>query len=172
MINEEKLTYIAEHDKLTSLLNRQGYDAIYRDLDLEKTIYILLDIDDFKSINDNYGHVIGDRFLKKIAAILLKYFPDDYVCRLGGDEFAILISGYQDNIKEELIKKFNAMEKEATDTQHDRLPSSSISIGVVFGSSIDTTDTLYRKADKAMYHVKGISKNGYCFYDEIKGQNK
>ena len=164
--NAEKLTYIAEHDNLTGVYNRAGYDNFYKDLSLEKTIYILVDIDDFKSINDNYGHDAGDKALKRLSNILGKYFPNDYICRLGGDEFAILIFNYQDGIKEELIAKFARIEQEAMNEEKG-LPSSSFSIGVAFGTKEDNTDTLYRKADKAMYEVKGKTKNGYCFYEDL-----
>lgn len=164
--NAEKLTFIANHDKLTGLYNRSGYDAYYRELSLDKTIYILVDIDDFKSINDNYGHVAGDKTLKRLADILYKYFPTDYVCRLGGDEFAILIFDYEEGIKDKLIKKFEIIEKEAF-REEKGLPAATFSIGVAFGTKDDNTDTLYRKADKAMYEVKGKAKNGYCFFENI-----
>ena len=164
--NAEKLTYIAEHDKLTGVLNRMGYESVYRDLHLEKTIFILVDLDDFKAINDNHGHHVGDKMLKKISGILTKHFPNDFVCRIGGDEFAILIFDYKDDIREQLEKRFEAVEKEAENTK-DKLPKESLSIGVAFGTKDDDTDSLYRKADRAMYHVKSLSKSGYCFYDTI-----
>ena len=167
--NAEKLTYIAEHDNLTGLYNRVGYDTFYKDLSLEKTIYILVDIDDFKSINDTYGHDAGDKALKRLSNILLKYFPDDYICRLGGDEFAILIFNYEKGIKKELISKFERIELEAS-VEEEGLPSASFSIGAAFGTKEDNTDSLYRKADKAMYEVKGKTKNGCCFYEDIKSK--
>ena len=164
--NAEKLTYIAEHDKLTGVLNRMGYESIYRDLHLDKTVFILIDLDDFKAINDNHGHHVGDKMLKKISGILTKHFPNDFICRIGGDEFAILIFDYKDDIKEQLVEKFEAIEKEAKDTK-DKLPKESLSIGVAFGTKDDDTDSLYRKADRAMYHVKSLTKSGYYFYDTI-----
>lgn len=164
--NAEKLTFIAEHDNLTGVYNRAGYDKFYKELSLDKTIYILIDIDDFKSINDTFGHDAGDMALKRLSSILLKYFPDDFICRLGGDEFAILVFDYEDGVKEELIAKFVEIEKEAM-IEEKGLPSSSFSIGVAFGTKGDNTDTLYRKADKAMYAIKGKNKNGYCFYEDI-----
>ncbi len=165
--NAEKLTYIAEHDKLTGVLNRMGYESVYRDLYLDKTAFILIDLDDFKAINDNHGHHVGDRMLKKISNILTKYFPNDFVCRIGGDEFAILVFDYKEGFKEELIKRFEDMQKESLETK-DKLPAESLSIGIAFGTKDDDTDSLYRKADRAMYHVKTHAKSGYCFYDEIK----
>jgi len=164
--NAEKLTYIAEHDKLTGVLNRMGYESVYHDLHLDKTAFILLDLDDFKAINDNHGHHVGDKMLKKVSGILTKYFPNDFVCRIGGDEFAILVFDYKEGYKEELIKRFKEMQKE-TSLSSDILPAESLSIGVAFGTIDDDTDSLYRKADRAMYHVKSHDKCGYCFYEEI-----
>lgn len=168
--NAEKLTYIAEHDKLTGVYNRTGYDRIYRGLLLDKTIFILIDLDNFKSINDNYGHSVGDKVIKTISAILSKFFPNDFVFRIGGDEFAVLIFDYKEDIKEDLVRKFEAMNKEIA-SKKDEIPSESVSIGVAFGTKDDDTDSLYRKADRAMYYIKTRTKSGYCFYDSIK-ENK
>ena len=168
--NAEKLTYIAEHDKLTGVYNRTGYDRIYRGLLLDKTIFILIDLDNFKSINDNYGHSVGDKVIKTISAILSKFFPNDFVFRIGGDEFAVLIFDYKEDIKEDLIRKFEAMNKEIA-SKKDEIPSESVSIGVAFGTKEDDTDSLYRKADRAMYYIKTRTKSGYCFYDSIKEAN-
>ena len=59
------------------------------------------------------------------------------------------------------------MQKESSETK-DILPAESLSIGIAFGTKDDDTDSLYRKADRAMYHVKTHAKSGYCFYDEIE----
>ena len=165
--NAEKLTYIAEHDKLTGVLNRMGYESVYRDLYLDKTVFILIDLDDFKSINDNYGHHVGDRTLKKISDTLTKYFANDFVCRIGGDEFAVLIFDYKDGIKEDLKNRFEAMKQDLLDTKDD-LPKESLSVGIAFGTKEDNTDSLYRKADRAMYYIKTHDKSGYCFYEDIQ----
>ena len=167
--NAEKLQYMAEHDTLTGVYNRAGYDSFYRDLNLEKTIYILVDIDNFKLINDSYGHIVGDAALKKLSAILTKYFPHDYVCRIGGDEFAILIFNYYDkeSIRKELTDIFKKVQKEALQKEKGSA-SLTCSIGVAFGTNKDDTDSLYRKADKAMYEIKGKTKGDYCFYEDIK----
>ena len=168
--NAQKLTYIAEHDKLTGVLNRTGYDSVYHDLNLDKTIFILIDLDDFKSVNDNFGHSVGDKLLKRVSDILTKFFPRDFVCRIGGDEFAVLIFDYNDDIRKDLMRKFDAIEEEIS-TVRDSLPRGTISVGIAFGNNKDNTDSLYRKADRAMYHIKTHTKCGYCFYDSIKEAN-
>ena len=168
--NAQKLTYIAEHDKLTGVLNRTGYDSVYRDLNLDKTIFILVDLDDFKSVNDSFGHSVGDKLLKRVSDILTKFFPHDFVCRIGGDEFAVLIFDYNEDIRKDLMRKFDAIEEEIS-TVRDSLPRGTISVGIAFGNKKDNTDSLYRKADRAMYHIKTHTKCGYCFYDSIKEAN-
>ncbi len=168
--NAQKLTYIAEHDKLTGVLNRTGYDSVYRDLNLDKTIFILVDLDDFKSVNDSFGHSVGDKLLKRVSDILTKFFPHDFVCRIGGDEFAVLIFDYNEDIRKDLMRKFDAIEEEIS-TVKDSLPRGTISVGIAFGNKKDNTDSLYRKADRAMYHIKTHTKCGYCFYDSIKEAN-
>ena len=168
--NAQKLTYIAEHDKLTGVLNRTGYDSVYRDLNLDRTIFILVDLDDFKSVNDSFGHSVGDKLLKRVSDILTKFFPRDFVCRIGGDEFAVLIFDYNEDIRKDLMRKFDAIEEEIS-TVRDSLPRGTISVGIAFGNNKDNTDSLYRKADRAMYHIKTHTKCGYCFYDSIKEAN-
>lgn len=167
--NAEKLKYIAEHDNLTGVYNRAGYDAFYRDLNLDKTIYILVDVDNFKTVNDTYGHMAGDKALKRFSNILVKYFPHDHVCRIGGDEFAILIFNFFDreSVKKELIEKFKAIQKDAS-AKEKGVCSLTCSIGVAIGTNKDDTDTLYRKADQAMYQIKDKTKSSFCFYDDIK----
>ena len=168
--NAQKLTYIAEHDKLTGVLNRTGYDSVYHDLNLDRTIFILVDLDDFKSVNDNFGHSVGDKLLKRVSDVLTKFFPRDFVCRIGGDEFAVLIFDYNEDIRKDLMRKFDAIEEEIS-TVRDSLPRGTISVGIAFGNKKDNTDSLYRKADRAMYHIKTHTKCGYCFYDSIKEAN-
>lgn len=153
---QEKLVYEAEHDKLTGLYNRTGYDAIYRRMSLDLVVYILIDADNFKDINDKYGHIVGDKVLIRIAHTIQKYFSDDvgsYIFRIGGDEFAIVIENFGPKITDNLIDKLKKMsmelEKEAKD-----VPAVTLSIGVAHGRSADTSDTLFKKADKALYRVK------------------
>ena len=91
---KDSLKYEAEHDSLTGLYNRTGYDRLYRSMPLETAIYILLDIDKFKEVNDTLGHEMGDKVLVRTANIIKKYFYDEnsYVFRIGGDEFAIIVN--------------------------------------------------------------------------------
>jgi len=95
--NEERemlMKHQAEHDPLTELLNRRSFDKILKLYEEDESSFalILADVDTFKSINDTCGHAVGDRILKKVAALLQSMFRSvDYVCRIGGDEFAIIM---------------------------------------------------------------------------------
>ena len=95
--NEERemlMKHQAEHDPLTELLNRRSFDKILKLYEENESSFalILADVDTFKSINDTCGHAVGDRILKKVAALLQSMFRSvDYVCRIDGDEFAIIM---------------------------------------------------------------------------------
>ena len=153
---KERLIYEAEHDKLTRLYNRTGYDTIYKRADLSNTVYILIDADNFKQINDEYGHAMGDKVLVRVAKTLNKYFGDDVdanIFRIGGDEFTVLIENFNPKNFDALHAKLRKMNEEISQKSGE-IPGISLSIGVAYGKGADTTDTLFRKADKALYYVK------------------
>lgn len=84
----------AEHDAMTELLNRRSFEKLLKIHEEGNSSYalILVDVDTFKSVNDTYGHDMGDHILKKVAENLRKAFRSiDYVCRIGGDEFAVIM---------------------------------------------------------------------------------
>ena len=162
---KERLVYEAEHDKLTGLYNRTGYDTLYRRMKLNRTIYILLDIDKFKEVNDSFGHETGDKVLIRTATALEKYFNEDtaYVFRIGGDEFAILIEDASMDMDAQVIKKCKKLDEELSKTQ-GRIPGTTLSIGVAHGTLNDTTDTLFKKADTALYKVKQAGRASVSLY--------
>lgn len=157
---KEKLVYEAEHDKLTGLYNRAGYVSLYRRMKLNKTIYILLDADGFKKINDEYGHEIGDKVLVRVAETLERHFKEDnsYVFRLGGDEFSILIENVDKEMNDEIAQKCLSINKELSQPK-GKLPAITLSIGIAHGDDDDTTDSLFKKADLALYKVKHHGKS-------------
>ena len=166
ILNNENLAYEAVHDKLTSLYNRSGYYSIYNDLKLDNLIYILIDIDNFKQINDQHGHNIGDVVLKKVSNILRNVFENyGYLFRIGGDEFAILIEGIKPSSFEEIKEKLSEVSKLLKTTENS-IPATNISVGVAFGDSSDNTKTLFKKADLALYHTKNNGRNGITLYDD------
>ena len=161
--NLERLNFKASHDELTGAFNRAGYDSILESVDLNTTYFILFDVDDFKSINDKYGHEIGDEILIKLTEALNENFrDDDYICRIGGDEFVVFML-HSEKIEKELIASKIAEINDALANTDDGLPSTSISVGVAHGSSASDEEELFKKADEAMYNSKQNGKQTFTF---------
>ena len=166
---KERLIYEAEHDKLTGLYNRTGYDTLYRRMRLSRTIFVLLDIDRFKEVNDSLGHEMGDKVLIRTAGALEKCFSEDnaYVFRIGGDEFAILIENAELSLDFEVVQRCKKLDEELSRSQ-GKIPGTTLSIGVAHGTLDDTTDTLFKKADLALYKVKQNGRANVSLYSNKK----
>ena len=169
----ESLNYKASHDELTGAYNRAGYDLIRESLDMNTTAMLLFDADQFKTINDQYGHETGDRVLQKITATLQNNFrSDDYVCRIGGDEFVVFmahVSGDKRQLIENKVKQINR----DLSAGADGLPPVTLSVGVSFNPEGNDSKEMFRQADIALYYVKDHGRDGVSFYtDELKGKTK
>ena len=162
---KDSLKYEAEHDKLTGLYNRTGYDRIFKSMNLDKAIFVLLDIDKFKEVNDTLGHEMGDKVLTRTANIIKKYFSDEnaYLCRIGGDEFAIIIDKAGTEMNDVVVDKCEKMDEEISRAEGN-IPGTSLSIGIAHGTVRDTTDTLFRKADAALYKIKNAGRAGVSLF--------
>ena len=160
----ERLNFKASHDELTKAYNRAGYDLILSSLDLNTTYIMMIDVDNFKSINDTYGHEVGDKVLIKLVDVLKGVFrDDDCICRIGGDEFVVFMvhsSGMHRRLIESKIQQIN----EELENTGDGLPPISISVGIVNGKDVTDTEKLFEKTDKAMYESKKNGKHTYTFY--------
>ena len=132
---------------------------------LNRTIYVLLDIDKFKEVNDTLGHEMGDKVLIRTAGALEKCFSEDnaYVFRIGGDEFAILIENADIDMDLEVVRRCKKLDSELSKPQ-GRIPGTTLSIGVAHGTIDDTTDTLFKKADTALYKVKQAGRANVFLY--------
>lgn len=162
----EHLNYKASHDELTGAYNRAGYELLISGIDLSSTYMMMFDIDNFKGINDNYGHVTGDKALAKLVKILNSNFrADDYVCRVGGDEFVVFMAHSTEMQRDLIVSKIAQITKELADTS-DGMPLISVSVGITHGTEAADADDLFRKADNAMYRAKQNGKNTYCFDSE------
>lgn len=159
------LIHLSEIDPLTSVFNKETTQKLI-DQKLknhEHFCFLILDVDDFKSVNDNYGHAVGDKVLKNLSDLFKNHFRQtDIVGRIGGDEFIILIE--DEHIAESriqsLLQKVNALKIE--ELQDFKL---SISVGMAFTPSNGTTFMeLYRHADHALYQTKRTGKNNYKIY--------
>ena len=159
-IRASMLKHKAEHDPLTGLINREAFSKIKEVLSdtSESIAYLIIDIDLFKTVNDKYGHIVGDEVLKRISLILTEQFRNtDYVARIGGDEFAVIMTKFGDSPEVIIQRKIETINKSLQNIGNE-LPSVSLSVGVAI-SSMGYNEQLEEQADKALYHVK---KGGRC----------
>ncbi len=163
---QEKLSYEATHDPLTGLNNRGVFDDLCEQPIEGSAAMMILDIDDFKGINDRYGHAVGDQVLKAVAAQLHSSFrAGDYICRIGGDEFAVVMLGSVPAHRT-LIETKLAQIRTNLSTPIGPVPKVSLSAGVAFGTSENTYSELFKQADDSLYIVKnGGRKDGVAFYN-------
>ena len=129
---------------------------------------MIIDIDNFKRINDTYGHIVGDNVLKMFADLLkTNTKADDVVCRMGGDDFSVFLTDMTDS-KELAWKAQDILDMFSENLKKmDCENAASASIGIaVFPNDGKSFDILYNNADKALYHVKRNGKNAYAFYSD------
>ena len=164
-IKASVLKHKAEHDPLTGLINREAFNQIKEVLSdtAEPVAYLIIDLDFFKSVNDKYGHPVGDLVLKKIADILSEQFRNtDYVARIGGDEFAVIMTKFGDTPEIVIQRKIETINRMLQNTE-DGLPKVSLSVGVAI-STMGYNVKLEEQADKALYHVKQGGRCNCSFY--------
>ncbi len=156
----------AEHDALTQLLNRGSFEKVLNVYEKGESQFalILIDVDIFKSVNDTYGHAVGDAILKKVATLLKTTFRSiDYPCRIGGDEFALVMVEMTSNLKYTITEKITYM-NEVLSNPDDNLPAVSLSVGVAFADRENPGESIFKDADKALYYVKEHGRHGCSFY--------
>ncbi len=171
---QHKLESAAKKDELTSLSTRKSLEHYIMQQPLDETGYFLiLDLDNFKLINDTYGHMVGDSVLVRLARVFEEIAQgSEHVCRLGGDEFALFLTGNmdQEQVKGVVRRLIASTEFEIADLLEDYNDFRvSLSVGISC-RPVDGEDfmTLYANADKALYFVKQNGKRGYHFYDSTK----
>ena len=167
---EKKLRKLADHDPLTGLLNRR---AFIRELDKEVSrsvrygsdlSYMIIDIDNFKTINDTYGHITGDTVLKKFSAIVSGMIrSSDFMGRIGGEEFAIALPGTGLKLAKEMGERI----RKALAAQPMRCDNVEIDCTVSIGVSRYLPDhrtsmEMHGLADSALYQAKNGGRNRVC----------
>ena len=163
--NENQLNYDANHDKLTGLFNRRGYEFFLKNIDMETCALMIIDLDKFKGINDTYGHDIGDKIIKKAAKLIFNSFrSQDYVCRIGGDEFAVIMTRADASMKDLIKRKVDMINEKMASTEGEDVPPASCSVGVAFGQENITVSEVFKRADEALYNAKENGRNGIAFY--------
>lgn len=165
----ERMRRRAEIDVLTNVYNHKAFEEYCAKELAECTtnaLFVMLDIDDFKMINDTQGHAVGDMVLSQTGSILSEVTGDwGIVGRLGGDEFAVFASGFQNSVEMEefCVSLRENLKKIIFDMEY------SVSIGAakLDGRRISFPD-FYYEADRAVYAAKRGGKNRIVFYDQIK----
>jgi diguanylate cyclase (GGDEF)-like protein len=170
----QHLQFLATHDNLTGLPNRiLFFDRLEQAIkksrrQKQRFALFFIDLDDFKRINDSFGHLVGDHVLKTVADTLNKTVRDsDTVARLAGDEFMIILDNVQDISSIEAIAKktLKAVAQPIEVLQESVVMTVSIGISL-FPDHGEDAETLLRKADTAMYRVKNGARNGYLLHSE------
>lgn len=161
---QDQLSYEANHDPLTGLLNRGVFEDVKGSMGEEETALILIDLDHFKTFNDNYGHEMGDKVLKRLADALMKTFrSEDYICRIGGDEFAVFMINVNESMTDLISFKAGKI-RSAVREDKDGVPGFTLSMGIAFSEDSADGEDLYRNADSALYDVKEAGRDGFGFY--------
>ena len=173
-----ELKHLADHDQLTSALTRRAFLERAQQLFLKNisrpggsVTCIMVDIDHFKSVNDRYGHLVGDQVIHRVALTLRDATPaGDLLCRYGGEEFCMLVSG----VKSQQAQQFADQVRKLIENTCGAavIPGESARITASFGvasfnSGAATLAELIKQADQALYLAKAEGRNRVCRYDEL-----
>ena len=158
----------AKRDPLTHLLNKKAfYELLEQYAQTGNVALAIFDIDQFKDVNDSYGHLIGDVIIERVAKSLNNSFSaTDIVGRIGGDEFAVIMPNLSSEERHVIVHRLKYL-KAQLQSYHDEYPQITLSIGISFldgGEAKDFKDFL-NEADKALYFVKNSGRNNYKFYN-------
>ena len=158
------LSLLATHDPLTSLANHRQFVHVLR-VELSRALrfhrplsLIIADLDHFKTINDTYGHLVGDQVLNAVAAVVTRTIrPYDVACRTGGDELAVILPDTDKGHACDIADRLRAAVATGLD---GHLPAVTMSVGVAtFPEDAETGHLLMTRADDAMYAAKRAGRN-------------
>jgi diguanylate cyclase (GGDEF)-like protein len=169
---ESQLRQLANHDALTGLANRslltERIDDAANDAEVAHSLAVLfIDLDNFKYVNDTFGHLTGDTLLQVVAGRLRGGMRDtDLIVRLGGDEFAILLTdGEQPAAAEAVSTRIRELMDAPIDVEGHRIRlGASIGIACVLGEKVSASELL-RRADVALYQAKGERRGGHMLFE-------
>lgn len=171
----EMLSSMATTDWLTKLPNRRQFDDGFEqmlsqaDRFKEPLTLALIDVDNFKDINDNYGHATGDEVLRQLGTLLKDAVRrSDAPARLGGDEFAILLYHTEEQQAEILVRQMLKKMKAHVFAFNGQKISVTLSAGIAqYATSTNTKQSLYFAADKALYTAKHRGRDQYAIYSQL-----
>ena len=169
LASEEQLRYQAEYDEVLDIYNRRTVTNWLINTMTPKDIYsvLIIDIDDFKMLNENYGHSLADSILQYLVALIKEMAHEGHwkVARFGGDEFLIIIPGEQITTDCQTVKNlFSALR--APIPLGDETLAITASIGASCSDGITSPDQHIVNAEGAMYEAKNCGKNGIVIYDD------
>lgn len=165
-----EMKQLSEHDVLTGLFNRQAFEMqisfLQRGRGGIRGAFFILDVDDFKYINDTYGHPFGDKILKEVASCIRECLDGKAVIgRIGGDEFCVFLP--EQYTREHVECMAGTICSYLRKIAVGKEKSLSASMGIAYEDTADLSYTeLYKRADEALYCVKKQQKNGYAFWQE------
>ena len=147
---------VQQSDALTLLLNRYSYETSLARLDRTASV-LFIDVDDFKSVNDNFGHAKGDECLQVVASLIYRVFGSVGSCyRIGGDEFCVIATGTNYT---EINELSNQLSEVLDNRRHNNAIIPTVSIGYAeFDPSNSDVDDVCRRADEMMYQMKRLKK--------------
>ena len=171
-----------QRDHLSGLLNRKSFDDKMMQIiislgegnkrDVEKVQYCLalFDIDHFKKVNDNYGHLVGDEVLLHFSQCMTETFREyDLLFRVGGEEFVAVLR----NVTEELARMIMERFRQVVEQHHfPQVGHVTVSIGATFITPSDLSVTIMDRADKALYYAKENGRNQTVFYEPLIAAGK
>jgi len=171
--NKELLT-LATRDPLTNLLNRrslfEGFESLLQEARDENSPLscIMVDIDHFKSVNDNYGHSIGDAVIKLLGNLLKEHaHVDDLVGRLGGEEFVVILPNVEEKDCAQIAERMRLAVAEINGDTHEGFPQIHSSFGIsTLTKEISNANELLELADKALYAAKETGRNRVICYSD------
>lgn len=178
----DRLKKKAERDLLTNLLNKKTFESNIESILSDNSAdeigaLLIIDLDDFKTINDTKGHMVGDQVLSSVAEAMRETFrQQDYLGRIGGDEFAVYLpfgNITDENEQYEVIRQRAEHLCSKISRISEKLEQDikvSCSIGIALNPKHSTTyEQLYKSADEALYRSKKSGKNKYSIYELDKG---
>jgi len=169
---EQELAWLANHDTLSGLLNRRRFEEELYSCIAESSRFnrsfavVFIDLDDFKWVNDNCGHYIGDELIKAVSNTLKENSrATDVVARLGGDEFGVILRSFKDNELSCIVERHRkALTKiQLKEDKHGIQCTASIGVAMMHEGDKNIDDVI-ANADLAMYKAKQGGKNNWCLY--------
>lgn len=170
--DKEAISSAAKHDGLTGLFNRRTFDNMIADYiskrpeGTEGTLF-LIDMDNFKNVNDTLGHLGGDEALKMLAGAMRMVFAGGYIGRYGGDEFIAFMPVYRNDAEITILGENLCRRMDMDFEKSGKSVHISVSVGIATSEGVTEYSELYMKADKALYYAKENGRNQYKLESDL-----